>query len=136
MASTRPLAADSKTRDRRIAEADRAYAAFLAGGFPIEGGETLQCRNELDRTNWLTLKDICFEAIAVELGGELIPEPGIRCTSNLFIRPTFAETFALMQALRTWAMQAQANWWRLKDECRSVTSREALEAVDMTEGWP
>lgn len=134
----RPLAPTSPQRDRRILAADAAYAAFLAPGFPLDDypGETLQIRNELDRTNWLTLKDICAEAIAAGVGDLTIDAPGIRCTSNAFIRPTYAETFALMQALRAWAMLAQANWWRLKDECRSVTTRAALEAIDMGSGWP
>jgi hypothetical protein len=134
----RPLAPTSPQRDRRILAADAAYAAFLAPGFPLDDypGETLQIRNELDRTNWLTLKDICAEAIAAGVGDLTIDAPGIRCTSNAFIRPTYAETFVLMQELRAWAMQAQANWWRLKDECRSVTTRAALEAIDMGAGWP
>ena len=132
------LSPNSPQRDRRILAADAAYAAFLAPGFPLDDypGETLQIRNELDRTNWLTLKDICAEAIAAGVGDLTIDAPGIRCTSNNFIRPTYAETYALMQGLRAWAMQAQANWWRLKDECRSVTTRAALEAIDMGSGWP
>lgn len=134
----RPLPAASPLRDRRILDVNAAYEAFLAVGFPLEDhpGETLQCRNELDRTNWLTLKDICAEALAADLGDELIPASGIRCTSNAFIRPTYAETLALMQALRAWAMAAQANWWRLKDACRTVATRADLEAINLAEGWP
>lgn len=138
---SRLLLANSPQRKRRVNDINTAYEAFLAVGYPLEDhpGETLQCRNELDRTNWLTLKDICAEAIAAEAGGELIPAPGIRCTSNAFIRPTYASTFALLQALRAWAMQAQANWWRLKDAARdpAVTpTSEALEALNLEEGWP
>jgi hypothetical protein len=133
------LSPASPLRQRKIErDIDPTYEAFLAGGYPLEDypGETLQCRTELDRTNWLALKDICAEAVGAGFGDADIPEPGIRCTSNLFVRPTFAETLALMQALRTWAMAAQANWWRLKDLARSAATRESLEAIDLTQGWP
>lgn len=99
-------------------------------------GETIQCRNEWDRTNWLGLKDICAEAMAADLGDELIAEPGIRCTSNVFIRPTYADTFELMRQVRTYALAAQANWWRLKDLARTVSTIRELNAIDLTEGWP
>lgn len=125
-------------KERRVEEINRRYDAFLAGGYPLADypGETLQCRNELDRTNWLTLKDICFEALMADLGDALIPAPGIRCTSNNFIQPTFAYTFELMRSLRAWAFQAQANWWRLKDLARSQTDWRELEAMSIDEGWP
>lgn len=137
----KPLAANSPIRLRAIKDkVDPRYDQHLLGGIPLDAlgypGERLQCRNELDRTNWLALKDICFEAISAELGAALIPEPGIRCNSNNFIRPTFAETFTLMQHVRTWAMQAQANWWRLKDLCRAAPTAQELEAIDFEEGWP
>lgn len=137
----KPLAADSPIRDRAIKDkVDPRYDRHLMAGIPLDGqgypGERLQCRNELDRTNWLALKDICFEAISAGFGDAPIPEPGIRCNSNNFILPTFSETFALMQHVRTWAMQSQANWWRLKDLCRSAETIEDLEAIDLEEGWP
>lgn len=126
------------TRERRVLRINARYEAFLAAGFPLADypGETLQCRNELDRTNWLALKDICDEALVAELGDELIPAPGIRCTSNEFIRPTYAATWAMMRDLRAWVLAAQANWWRLKDEARTVATPQALEALDLEAGWP
>lgn len=133
-------------------DADAAYTAFLTGGYPLEDypGETLQCRNELDRTNWLGLTQKCewvmrderlfYEALELPapevLGDYQIPEPGIRCTSNAFIRPKLYEVIGLMEGVLTYAEAAQANWWRLKDLCYAVTSRQALEAIDMSEGWP
>lgn len=126
------------TRERRVLRINARYEAFLAAGFPLADypGETLQCRNELDRTNWLALKDICDEALAAELGDELIPAPGIRTTANTFIRPTYAATWAIMRDLRAWVLAAQANWWRLKDDARTLPTREAVEALDLEAGWP
>lgn len=132
------LSPTSPLRERRIADVNRAYAAYLDAGMPLVDypGETIQCRNELDRTNWLGLKDICEEAIAAALGDEPIPEPGIRCTSNNFIRPTFSATLELMRLIRGYALAAQANWWRLKDLCRTARTAADLEAIDLSEGWP
>ncbi len=125
-----------------------AYKAFQAPGVPLADypGETLQCRREtVDEDNWQELRDICRGMIALErewfperevFGEFLIPEPGIRCTSNRFIRPTANATLIILDTVRAWAMAGQANHWRLKDLCWGAPTREALEAVDMTEGWP
>jgi hypothetical protein len=146
------LTTNSPQRDRRILAADAAYTAFLAPGFPLDDypGETLQIRNEMDRTNWLglvkkiewALRDevLFYEDLGLPvpdvLGDYPIPEPGLRCTSNAFIRPKVKDVLTIMEGLLTFAEAAQANWWRLKDECRSVTTRADLEAIDMGAGWP
>lgn len=133
------LAPDSAYRNGPLLKVNARYDAFLAAGFPVtlEGNaETLQCRNELDRTNWLTLIGICQEAITAEFGDYPIPEPGLRCTSNTNYLPTFAETLELLKALRAWAAAAQGNWWRLKDAVRDAPTRQALFAIDLDEGWP
>lgn len=141
--------------DRRIETGiDPRYVAFLAVGYPPANhpGETLQCRAEgPDRTNWMELRDICRNAIAAEKayyaannlpdpvsgwGSGLITAPGIRTTSNAYIRPSVAATLAILEALSTWALTAQANWWRMKDEARACTTPDALEAINLETGWP
>lgn len=142
------LSPTSATRKRRIKDADAAYAAYLAAGFPTEAfdgqpePETLQCRNELDRTNWLALLALCeAQQRAADMADDqtlmdaLAPVP-LRATSNRMYVVTYASAKARMFALLAQAASAQANWWRLKDECRSAPTREALEAIDMTQGWP
>ena len=117
---------------------NQRYEAFLAAGFPVtfEGvAETLQCRNELDRTNWLTLMGLCEEAIAAEAGDAPIAIP-FRTTSNRFYVVSYSEALAILKDLRAWAASAQANWWRLKDEVRDAPTRQALFAIDMEAGWP
>lgn len=133
---TRPFEA---YRSRKRDEVNARYAVFLAGGMTVDfgqGPETLQCRNELDRTNWMELRDICREASAAGFGDAPIPEPGLRCTSNAFYRPTFDETLTLLAGLRQWALTGQANWWRLKDLVRDCPTRDALNDIDLEEGWP
>jgi hypothetical protein len=137
---------------RALDRVNARYAAYLAAGMPLEAypGETIQCRNELDRTNWLGLEKKCewakrderlfYEALQLPvpevLGDFQIPEPGIRCTSNTFVRPTVAETALLMEALLDYALAAQANWWRLKDAVRSAATKAEMDAVNLEEGWP
>lgn len=135
MTTLRP---SSPLRARLLDRINKQYERQLEKGMALADypGETIQCRNELDRTNWLGLKDICEEAVFAGFGDELIPEPGIRCTSNAFIRPTFAYTLGLMRDVRTYALAAQANWWRLKDLAKTVETWQALEAIDLEEGWP
>jgi hypothetical protein len=132
------LAPASPYRDRLLQRINEQYARVLDAGMALADypGETIQCRNELDRTNWLGLKDICEEAVALDAGELLIPEPGIRCTSNVFIRPTYAYTLDLMRAVRNYALAAQANWWRLKDLAKTASSLDQLHSIDLEAGWP
>lgn len=147
------LRPNSPLIDRRILDIDARYVAFLSGGVPLADypGETLQCRNELDRTNWMELRDLCRQAIEAEKayyaanelpdpvdgwGAGLITAPGIRTTSNAYIRPTVAATLAILATITAWAFEAQANWWRMKDEARAATNRQDLEAIDLEQGWP
>lgn len=126
-------------RARKLDEVSRAYDAFLAGGFPVTyagQAETLQCRRNVDETSWLYLQSKCERASVAGYGAELIPEPGIRCTSNRFIRPTVDETLAILTDLGIWAEAAQANNWRMKDAVRDAESGEALNAIELGEGWP
>ena len=123
---------------RRLDEATQAYVEFLSGGMPcvLAGvSETLQCRNELDRTNWLTLIGICNEAIALGAGAFPIPV-AIRCTSNRSYTLSYTDTLILMKNLRAWAAGAQANWWRLKDLVATVASGEDLNTINLDGGWP
>ena len=59
---------DSPLIDRRILDIDARYAAFLSGGVPLTDypGETLQCRNEMDSTNWMEIRDLFRQALETE----------------------------------------------------------------------
>lgn len=125
-------------KPRRLEEATRAYRVFIEGGFPVtfEGNdETLQCASDTDRANWLIFLGVCQEAVAGGAGAQVIPI-ALRCTSNRSYVVTFAEAVTLIQNMRTWGLTAQANLWRLKDLIDAVETGEALNAVDVTEGWP
>jgi hypothetical protein len=122
-------------------EATAAYEAVLQGGFATAAfedqpePETLQCRDELDRTNWLGLVLKCQFAIQAEAGDFPI-DPPIRCTSNRMYAVTYNDALARMLVLLGQVGAAQANWWRLKDEIGLAKSGEGLMGIDLTEGWP
>lgn len=133
--STRPIGA---LIGRKLDELDRRYAAYLAGGFPLADypGEAIHCRSDHDRTNWFELRDSCRVMFEAGQGDALIPEPGIRCVSNRYIRPTIAETLNILEWLKAYVWIAQGNWWRLKDAARAVSDWRELERLDLDEGWP
>lgn len=138
----RSLSMTSPLRERRIADVNRAYERRLAQGFSVgsfEGqpeAETLQCRNELDRTNWLGLVVKCQFAIAQGYGDVLEAGTRLRCSSNRMYQVTPNDALGRMAVLLGAADAAQQHWWDLKDQCRTATSREALEAIEIDEGWP
>lgn len=116
------------------------YAAYLALGFPtadFDGQpepETLQCRNELDRTNWLGLIVSCQAAVG--LGAGDLTGPSIRCTSNRMYEISYADGLGRMFALLSLVQAAQENWWRMKDLARAAVYQADLDAIDLEEGWP
>lgn len=125
-------------KPRRVEEAVRAYQAFIEGGFPVtfQGNpETLQCASDTDRANWLIFLGVCQEAVTAGKGAQAIPIP-LRCTSNRSYTVTYTAAVTLIQTMRTWGLTAQANLWRLKDEIDAATTGDALNAIDVTEGWP
>lgn len=130
----RPLA-DAKVVRRAQAQAE--YDARLAVGFPVPGapGETLQLRNESDRSNWLTLKDACNDAILAGLGAEPCALP-IRTTANNALPMSWEDAATLLRALRAWGAAMLQALWTLKDVIDAAETIEALEALDLAAGWP
>lgn len=137
----RLLPASSPQRERALERINDRYQAHVGPGFPVtlEGNaETLQVAREVDGINWLTVKSICDEGIAAELGDV----PGLiflQTTANNRYFMSFNEALAIIKDLRTWGLVSWANWNRLKDAARdpAVTPTAAdLEALNLDEGWP
>lgn len=127
-----------EARAIRRAQAEAHYDGLLAVGFPVPAlgeGETLQLRNEHDRTNWLALKDSCNDAIAAGLGAELCPLP-IRTTANVNHALTFADAAQLMRDLRAWGSAMMGALWAVKAQIDAAQTIEALEAIDLGAGYP
>lgn len=124
--------------DRRIMEINAEYERRLNVGFPVTLGgvdETMQVARDVDWRNWLVFLGICDEAVSAGVGDQPAGLP-IRTTSNRNYVVTYEEGAGIVRNLRTWGAQAQANWWALKDAARAAKTAQALNAIDITEGWP
>lgn len=130
---------------KRILEIDAEYERRLGIGFPLviagepilfeDEPETLQLATQEHVTRWLVLLDIFNEAVAAGGGGLSVPT-GLRATSNRSYPATYSQAAVTLRAMRTWAVNAQLNWSRLKDLARAVERREDLEDIDISQGWP
>ena len=123
---------------RKILQINNAYDAFLAVGFPVtlEGNsETLQLAKDVDRTNWLTLLDICNEAMAADMGDVDMPAK-IECTSGNEYTLTFSQCGWMIRELRAWGIAADANWRRMLKAAKAARNDDELRAIDLSEGWP
>ena len=138
---SRLLPANSPQRKRRVGDITTRYEAHIAPGFPVTLGgvaETLQVARDVDRTNWLTVARRYDKAVAEGFGDV----PGLaflQTTSNNRYTMTCNEALTIIEALTDWGIAAWDNWNRLKDAARdpAVTpTSEALEALDLEEGWP
>lgn len=139
----RALAANSPWREGKLEQLEARYAAFLAAGF-FTGRfigptglmwETLQCRDATDQIRWLALLMKCQAAIA-NGAGQFPIDPPIRCTSNREYAVSHAVAAQKMMALMEAYGVGLKNLWRLKDAIRAAETREALNAIDLDEGWP
>jgi hypothetical protein len=129
-----PPATFSELKAAKRAAAVAEYTARMAVGFPLGNGDTLQVRDS-DKANWLTLKDVCDDAIAAGGGGQPCAMPP-RTTNNAYVTGTYAETKALLQNLRSWGGAMMARLFVLKDAVDTAADQAALDAIDVTTGWP
>lgn len=123
-------------------ELQAVYDTKLAVGFPhtftVNGEtfeETLQCRNEHDRTNWIGLLLKCQMALSMG-AGEAPCELPLRVTSNANYQLTYNETFTLMVALLGWAAAMLGASFAHKDAIDGAADAAALAAIDLEAGWP
>lgn len=125
-------------RERKIERITGAYQAFISDGFPTTlngNAETLQVATDTDRTNWLTIYGICTEAVAAGLGDVALTAP-IETTSGAEYTPTFSECLWMLGEMRAWAIAADANWRRLVKLAKAATTRDELDAIDVSAGYP
>lgn len=122
----------------KLAAAAGVYQTNLAVGFPVTLGgnaETLQCRNEHDRTNWLGLLAGAQAGVAAGAGAANYPIK-IRATSNAEYTVTNAEAVSLMFGILGWAGGVLAAYWAVKDAITEAGNTPTLNAVDIEAGYP
>ena len=122
----------------RLRDASTVYAANLAAGYPVTLGgnaETLQCRNDHDRTNWLGLLIGAQTAVALGQGAADYPIK-LRCTSNAEYTVTNDAAVLLMLGLLNWAGATMAAYWAVKDAITEAGNTPTLNAVNLEAGYP
>lgn len=125
-------------KSAKLESAANTYAAKLAIGYPVTLGgnaETLQCRNEHDRTNWLGLLAGAQAGVAAGAGAANYPIK-IRATSNAEYTVTNAEAVSLMFGILGWAGGVLAAYWAVKDAITEAGNTPTLNAVDIEAGYP
>ncbi len=122
----------------RVVEAEAEYQARLAVGYPTTLGgnaETLQLRNSEDRTNWLGLLVAAQAAVGAGQGAEDYPV-AIRTTTNASYVVTNTAAVTLMFNLLAWAGAMFAARSAIKDAVAAAADKAALDAIDVTAGYP
>lgn len=125
-------------KGHRLLELRGIYNTRMAGGFPAPSlgvGETLQLRNDTDRTNWLTLMIRTKDRIGEGQGGVVSPL-AIRTTANNEYALTYSQIETLMDGMLDWAAATMAVSWAKKDQIESAADEAALAAIDLNTGWP
>jgi hypothetical protein len=124
-------------REEKLRAVDARLAQAFGAGFVVPSGplagKVLQVRNEKDRTNWLTSKDIYGDEINAGHGD--VEEAEFRTADNEMLTVTYSEGFAALQAMAAWARVLMKNSWALKDATK-VASADGLDAIDLEAGWP
>ncbi len=140
--TTEELAAFAPTlTDLKARLADQTQArcdALLTGGYrPPTGplaGQTLQLRNNLDRTNWLTSQAAYGAAVAAGAGA--VSGATFRTAENITTVMTYAEGLVVLLDMAAWGASVYAACWAIKDAIAGAADIAALEAVDLETGWP
>ena len=111
----------------------------LAAGYPHDfGGEigvkVLQTRDIHDRTNWLVSQASYGAAVAGGAGA--VMGAAFRTEDNVNITLSYADGLNVLLAMAAWAAAHYARSWELKDAIADAADEAALDAIDITSGWP
>lgn len=113
-------------------------AMFAAGFSPSSGpleGHTLQVRNETDKINWLTSATSYSAAVAAGAGS--VQGATFRTMANETVILTYAQGLTvIVQDMAAWGAAIMARSWVLKDAIEAASNLAAVEAIDITSGWP
>lgn len=122
----------------KAADVDAKVDAMFQAGFPVPSGsmagEVLQIRNNTDRTNWLTSQAAYSMAVASGQGATL--GAVFRTTSNTTFTLTFSEGLGVLLNMAAWGQSVYGCSWTLKDAIKDAADLDALDALDLTQGWP
>lgn len=136
-----PLAmAEPDIEGRKVAmrrEVDALWALHQATGydhdFGAPGVHRLQTR-ETDLPYWLALAQTA--SIQIGLGHGDVPHGAIRTADNVNVPVTASQALAAMLGMQAHLGAILAHSWALKDEVMAAEGLTALDAIDVSAGWP
>lgn len=134
-----PLPFDaSRARTEKRAAIETALIDQFNKGFRVPfgslSGETLQMRNDTDRTNWLASKEL-YQA-QVDAGNGSAAGAKFRTLGNVTFDVTFAEGVQIILAMGVWGALNMQNSWALKDANDAAETEADFTLVDPASGWP
>lgn len=95
----------------------------------------LQCRDAIDRTNWIGLNKRADSKVRASLGAQPSALP-MRDMANVNRPVTYQQALDITEGLLDWASAVMARGWQLKDAITAAQTQTALNAVDLNTGWP
>ena len=125
----------SEQRAERHREIDKIRDEQFAKGFTYDFGETyglqtLQMRNDRDRTNWLALDSAATKLIAAGLEDTML---SLRPESNIEMEIPATQVSSILSALSSHGSAIMKRSWELKD---AVDAADDPYSVDIESGWP
>lgn len=112
-------------------------ASMFDGGWAHDFGEagvhTLDLRDADDKANWTLL---LFKVTGMVGAGAGAFPVTLRTAANETISISAAETQAVMGAFLQWGESMLAAKWALDNQIDDAASHAALDAIDVTVGWP
>ncbi|WP_139802576.1 hypothetical protein [Aurantimonas sp. 22II-16-19i] len=125
-------------RDCLLAAINARRDAVIAAGYQHNFGATagirrLDQRDARDDTAWLSVKLLASDLIAAGQGSQAIQ---IRDAGNETFSTSAETADAAMSAMGVWRSAVSSHSWTLKDAVNAAADEAALDAIDITEGWP
>lgn len=134
-----PAVSLEAVRDARLAAVKAKHDALEQGGYRHDFGgavgiQTLQVRNNTDKTNWLTAQALYSTQVA--LGNGAVVGATFRTAENNNITMSFSAALTVIQQMAAWgAGLAQVSWGK-QDALRAAATLAEAYAVGIETGWP
>ena len=128
----------SDLQSTKSAQVDTQRDTILAGGFTHDFGgavgvKTLQTRDPVDITNWLTSQAAYSAAV---MGGHgSVVAAAFRATDNTTFTLSYQDGLSALLAMAAHGAALYANAWALKDSIAATKDQASLDAIDVTSSW-
>ena len=144
-------------RAAKRAAIDEAFQAHNTANFPWDFGaieavddlgvsvgpagvRSLQIRDLEDKTNWTAAHTVAMAAVALGAPETIVP---LKCDDNVWVQTTALQAMQVLAlgdgaAISLFQRQAAnlARYGALKKACGDAVDHAALDAIDITAGWP